>query len=164
MKNMEVLHTLRLYDADFIAKLGALLEREKNHYRNKNEFMTALLKQGYASYTAAVKKADGAGTAASVGEANAFKESVKTAAADGEEKGIYALLTEMNEYMTLQFKVMSLYQEIYQKMLAAIYRMQLSLAGGEKVMQANVEAGFFDDLPVRFEKVIFHLKTQFGLA
>jgi hypothetical protein len=159
MKNMEVLHTLRLYDSDFIAKLGTLMEREQKNYRNKNEFLTAILKQGYESYTAAAKKADGA--------EKAVKESVSAATAaipPDNEKGVYALLTEMNEYMTLQFKIMSLYQEIYQKLLSSIYRMQLSLAGGEKVIQANVEAGFFDDLPTRFEKIIFNLKTQFGLA
>ena len=53
MKNIEVTHTLRLYDTDFVAKLGALLERVQKYYRNKNEFMTVLLKMGYERYIAA---------------------------------------------------------------------------------------------------------------
>jgi hypothetical protein len=154
MKNMEVLHTLRLYDADFIAKLGTLLEREKTRYRNKNEFMTAIVKQGYASYIAAAKKADG--DAASAGAANGGKDGAgvfgaaaprKGAAdADGDAKGVSLFLTEMNDYITLQFRIISIYHEVYQKMLSAIYRMQISSSGGDKVSQASVEAGFYDDL------------------
>ena len=96
----------------------------------------------------------------------AFKEKASAAGADtadeGNVKKIYLFLTEMNDYITLQFRIIEIYHEIYQKMLAAIYRMQLSGSGGRKVDEANVEAGFFDDLPARFEKLVVNLKTQFG--
>ena len=138
MKNMEVLHTLRLYDPDFIAKLGLLMEQEQKRYRNRNEFLTALLKRGYDGY---IK-----------GDPN---ENLKE---------VYPLLKELSEYLEMQFKAMTLYMELSQKLLSSNHRMLLSLAGGEKVVPKKVEDGFFDDLPARFEKIIVNLKTQFGIG
>jgi hypothetical protein len=155
---MEVMHTLRLYDAEFIAKLGALMEREQRQYRNKNEFMTALVKLGYASYTAADKAAMERDGEQGVGE-----QAVAGKASAASEKGVYALLTEMTEYVTLQFRILNLYHEVYQKLLSASYRMLLALSGGERVMPQKVEDGFFDDLPVRFEKIIVKLEARLGL-
>lgn len=157
MKNMEVLHTLRLYDSDFIMRLGLLLEREQKNYRNRNEFLTALLKNGYEAYTAA-KQANGATGAGK--ESTAPKTNAAAATLNEGYNEIYSLLSEMNQFMILQFKAISLYQEIQQKLLSAVYRTTLSLAGGEKVMPSRVEAGFFDELPARFEKIILSIKKQ----
>jgi hypothetical protein len=164
MKNLEVLHTLRLYDGDFIAKLGTLMAREKTRYRNKNEFLTAVLKQGFESYTAAANKTDAKpNTTAFLSTASIAENSDGMTAIDN-ASDIYRLLTEMNDYMIMQFKALALYQEINQKMLAAIYRMQLAIAGGEKVATKTVETGFYDDLPARFDKIIYNIKTQLGLV
>jgi hypothetical protein len=62
--------------------------------------------------------------------------------------------------MILRFKLTALYQEIYQKLLSAIYRMQLSSAGGDKVMPSGVDKGFYDDFPARFDEIIANLKVS----
>lgn len=46
MKNFEVQHTIRLYDPELIAKIGRAYEIFGKNYRNKNEFMTELLRLG----------------------------------------------------------------------------------------------------------------------
>lgn len=165
MKNIEVIQTLRLYDADFIIRLGTLMQREEENFKNKNEFMTELLKRGYESYIAAMRETDGESgkTATSaVREKSSSAGADAAGAAEGGIRGIYLYLSEMNDYITLQFRIIEIYHEIYQKMLSAIYRMQLSNSGGEKASPASIEAGFFDDLPARFDKLIVSLKTQFG--
>lgn len=155
------MNTLRLYDAEFIAKLSVLMEKGK--YRNRNEFLTEILKLGYESRVAPAKYA---GATCVIPDSSVAAQEITHGAGTPDtdsDKDAYTLISQMNNYMILQFKVISLYQEVYQKMLSAIYRMQLSQSGGEKVAPASVEAGYFDDLPVRFEGVIADLKTKLGL-
>jgi hypothetical protein len=198
MNNMEATHTLRLYDPDFIAKLGALMEREQENYRNKNEFLTAVLKTGCEGYVGlnrvakcgTIKKRNGAKMFAENGitgyEGYATTDRVKRGGKIGEKsiaktsaesgitkthaalsvenslKEISTALSEMSEYFSIQFKTLELYNKIYQRLLSANYRMLLSLTGGERVMPTKVEDGFFDDLPIRFEKIVIDLKSQSG--
>ncbi|MDR2635184.1 MAG: hypothetical protein LBC13_04275, partial [Clostridiales bacterium] len=129
---------LRLYDSDFIIKLGALMEREQENYRNKNEFLTALLRRGYEGYAAKEEAEE---------PTSAANETVK----------------ERDDDICAFLRVILLYQEVQQKLLSSVYRMVLAVAGGERVIKANVESGFFDDLPARFGDVIFNLKARFDL-
>jgi hypothetical protein len=211
MNNMEATHTLRLYDPDFIAKLGALMEREQENYRNKNEFLTAVLKVGYEGYAAAdraekcgkIGKRNGAKmfaengitdyegyattdrvkrcgkiseksitktpaesgiteTKVALSAENGITETNAALSVENSLKEISAALSEMSEYLSIQFKAIDLYNRIYQRLLSANYRMLLSLTGGERVMPTKVEDGFFDDLPIRFEKIVIDLKSKIG--
>jgi hypothetical protein len=154
MKNMEVIHTLRLYRAADIGRLGVLMDREQKHYRNKNEFLTAVLMLGCDAYAAA----DAVSPVAPV-----ESESVPPGAIMGADtSGIYTLLAEMNAYILLQFKALSLYHGIEQKLLSAVYRMLLSLVGGERALPSKLEQGFYDDLPARFDKIIAGLRAKAG--
>ncbi|GHU97993.1 hypothetical protein FACS1894211_00960 [Clostridia bacterium] len=166
MKNMEVTHTLRLYDADFIARLGTLMERERKYYRNKNEFMTVLLKLGYEKCIAAGQAAGRA--AAPFTDAGAAAEKAAPFADRGEPadkslKEVYPLLKELSDYLTSQFKAVSVSHALLQKLLSSVYRMMIAFVGGDRVMPQKVEDGFFDDLPARFEKIVVNLETRFGL-
>jgi hypothetical protein len=153
MKNAEVTHVVRLYNADFIARLSALMEMEQSRYRNKNEFLTAVMMMGYNGYIAAAKKAGGA------------QPEITAPVADGgaDASDTYALLTAMNEYMILQFNIIAQYREIHQRLLSSSHRMLLALTGGEKVTPSKIEQGLFDDLPVRFEKIIAALRAKAGV-
>jgi len=151
MKNLEVTHTLRLYDADFIAKLGGLMEQEKNHYRNKNDFLTAVLKMGYEAY---VKAAAGAKSSA-----------VPLPPVDNNDdlKEIYPLLQELNKYVAAQFKKIHIDHSLSRTVMAVIYNILRSFNRDERLMPDKVDGGFYDDLPARFEKIVVNLETRFGL-
>lgn len=153
MKNMEVTHTLRLYDPEFIAKLGSLMEREKNHYRNKNEFLTAILKMGYERYIAAANKAHPGGK----------RTPMATDDADDNIKELYPLLVELSNYLTTQFKSICVNHTLFQKLLSSIYNIVMSLNEGNRLMPQLVNDGFYDDLPARFENIILKLETKLGL-
>lgn len=152
MKNLEVVHTLRLYDADFIAKLGALMEKEKNHYRNKNEFLTAVLKMGYDQY---VKAASGAKTY------SPGAGSGTTATDDAKETN--ALINQLCELTNLSFKKIMLQLELLQTVHNTTYNILRSFNDDERLMPDKVDDGFYDDLPARFEKIIVRLEAKYGL-
>ena len=160
MNKIEVIQTLRLYDADFIAKLGTLMQREEKKFGSKNDFMTELLMLGYKSYIA--RQTGGAETGAAFGADSAVCDTINAISTDIKE--IAAHLKELSEYIILQFQILNLYHGIYQKLLSANYRMLLSLIGGEKVISAKIEDGFFDDLPARFEKIAAELKEKSGVS
>lgn len=46
MKNFEVQHTIRLYDPELIATIGQAYDDHRKEFRNKNEFLTYLLRLG----------------------------------------------------------------------------------------------------------------------
>lgn len=148
MKNMEVTHTLRLYDPDFIAKLGNLMEREKEHYRNRNDFLTDIVKLGYERYIAKDN-----------GITPPDPESIRS----DELKEIYPLLLEVSKYMTAQFKSMYVNHKLTHKLLSSVYNMVLSMNNDERVLPEKLEDGFFDDLPARFEKIIVNLESRYGI-
>jgi AcrR family transcriptional regulator len=174
MKNMEVTHTLRLYDPEFVAKLGCLMEREQKHYRNKNEFMTAVVKMGYERYIAAEQNAQArdAGkprfaekpeTESETGVPNPDCTAVGADNADGDTLKLLRIVDEMSAYLTAQFRHLHVSQALLRRLISAIYNMSLSLVGGRAVPPEKVEDGFFDDLPARFEKVVVKLEQQYGL-
>ena len=170
---MEVTHTLRLYDPEFIAKLGALMEREKEYHRTKNEFMTRIVKLGYESYMAAVRKREelgevmgtivGIGILTDKGKkkrghkagAPEVKSTSKNFSETGEESDIYLFMSELAQYFATQFKTVNTYFNLFQKLLSSVYN--ITLLGGEDIIAEKAEDGFFDDLPARFEKIILNL-------
>lgn len=160
MKNFEVTHTLRFYDPEWVAKLGALMERVQKHYRNKNEFMTVLVKMGYESYIAADQKAQSRNN----GKAAAEPVAAADDSTDSETlKDLQNLLDELSLYVTTQFRQIQVNLSLLRRMLSSVYSMALSLSGGKAVPPEKVEDGFFDDLPARFEKIIVRLEQQYGL-
>ena len=136
MKEIESLHTLRLYDPGFISKLSLLMKHEQKKHRNKNEFLTALLKRGYDSYI----KGD----------------------PDESINEVHPLLKDLTEYLTKQFETIYAHLSIIEKIMSANYRMLLVLMGGEKVIPSKIEDGFFDDLPARFENAISQFEKRLG--
>ncbi|MCL2369692.1 MAG: hypothetical protein FWC80_00450 [Firmicutes bacterium] len=138
----EATQVLRLYDSEFAAKIKALQKKEQKQFKSNNEFLTALLRLGYESYVNE-NKSEVIGT--DVGQC--IKE-------------IKDIVTQTAEYEILRFRTLELYQEVFQRLLSASYRMLLALTGGEKVMPQKIEDGFFDDLPARFNKILASLTSK----
>jgi hypothetical protein len=171
MKNMEVTHTLRLYDPEFVAKLGSLMEREQKYYRNKNEFMTAVMKMGYERYITAgqtVPPRDGVKLEYNADTPNRGNKPAPDthdtpSQADDDTQRLLRIADELSVYLTAQFRHMHVAQALSRRMLSAVYSMALALVGGRAVPPEKVEDGFFDDLPARFEQVVVKLEQQYGL-
>ena len=153
MKKLEVIHTLRLYDANFIGKLSALMEREKENYRSTNEFLTELLKRGCDSYIAADKSGKTTNSAAADNSNVGSSGAINTAVVDGVREMIKQLIS-LTDYIMVNSRITELYNEVFTKRLGANYNMLLALTEGRKLMPSLVENGFYDDLPPRFEKII----------
>ncbi len=58
---------------------------------------------------------------------------------------------------------MDIHIAVMEKLLASLYNMKLGDLSGEPPHPRKVEDGFFDDLPLRFEKIIFTLEQRYGL-
>jgi hypothetical protein len=127
MKEIESLHTLRLYDPEFISSLSLLMKQEQKKHKNKNDFLTALLKRGYEAYV----KGD----------------------PDERINEVYPLLKDMSEYLIKQSETAYAHLSVLEKLASANYRMLLALMGGEKAIPSKIEDGFFDDIPARFERI-----------
>ena len=46
MSNFEMKYTIRLYDPDLVVEIGNLYKAHSKEFRNKNEFMTCLIRLG----------------------------------------------------------------------------------------------------------------------
>ena len=46
MSNFEMKYTVRLYDPDLVVEIGNLYKAHSKEFRNKNEFMTCLIRLG----------------------------------------------------------------------------------------------------------------------
>ncbi len=154
----KVTHTIRVYESEWAMKLDALIQRVQDLYRNKNDFLVVLLKLGYESYIAAEKTANGsADKPASVSMLNVMGRD------EGTIKELGAQIDELSTYMTTQFRHMNVNQSLYRRILSSVYNMMLAQIGGKMPPPEQVEQGFFDDLPARFEKIIVNLEKQYGL-
>lgn len=149
MKNFEVQHTIRLYDTELIAAIGRAFEAHGKEFRNKNEFMTELLRLGVAAMnTPPHTPASSAVPPAAILE---ITDAIgKVLEIDG----------EISELLKVKFKELSVHLDILERLLSAVYNMQLGGIEGQPPPVQKVENGFFDDLPLRFEKIIFSLQKK----
>lgn len=154
MKNFEVQHTVRLYDTELIAEIGRTYEAHCNEFRNKNEFMTELLRLGVKAMNAVPPRTP---TGAAMPPA-AFDELIETI------DKILEISSESEKYLTTQFKKLYVHLEVIESLLSSIHAMQLGSLSGEPPLPDKVEDGFFDDLPFRFHKLIVKLEKHYGLA
>lgn len=153
MKNFEVQHTIRLYDPALIAEIGRAFDAHHREFRNKNEFLTELLRLGVKQMTP-------------VPPASSESNLPPCAAASdltNEIKEIHAITTETAMYLKTQFKKLYVHVAVAEKLLAAIYNIKTSELAGTPPLSEKVEDGFFDELPMRFEKIIVSLESRYGL-
>lgn len=80
-----------------------------------------------------------------------------------EVKNIESISTETGKYLTTQFKKMYVHIAVMERLLSSLYNMKLGDLSGEPPQPHKVEDGFFDDLPLRFEKIIMTLEQRYGL-
>lgn len=154
MKNFEVQHTIRLYDPELIAEIGKVFDAKHREYRNKNEFFTDVLRLG-------IKEMKDVTVIPEINSAT--PNCVMTDAVLCELKQLQTLSTEVAQYVKIQFKRMYVHIAIAEKLLAAIYNVKVGELAGTPPIAEKVEDGFFDDLPMRFEKIIVSLESRYGL-
>lgn len=154
MKNFEVQHTIRLYDPELIAEIGRTYDAHRNEFRNKNEFLTELLRLGVKAMNF-VPPTSPAGAA--VPPAAALDKLFD------EVKKIEALAEETGKFVNMQGRKMEVHIAVIERLLSSVYNMELGAASGEPVIKKKVEDGFFDNLPMRFEKLILTLEQHFGV-
>lgn len=155
MKNFEVQHTLRLYDPELVSAIGKMHERQNKRFRNKNEFFTELVKLGLIEMQ---KQENG-------------KQHEHSPADDGEPKPecadtlqeIYEILDAVSKYIYTQFKSLYVNQRVVERLMSSVYRQLQEMHREETATIRNADAGFYDDLPERFEKIIVNLKNTYGL-
>lgn len=154
MKNFEVQHTIRLYDPELIAEIGRLFDLHHREYKNKNEFLTEVLRLG-------VKQMNFVPPTTPTG--GAIPPCAVTSDLTDEIKEIHAISTETAQYLKTQFKKLYVHVAVAEKLLAAIYNIKTSELAGTPPLAEKAEDGFFDDLPMRFEKIIVSLESRYGL-
>jgi len=154
MKNFEVQHTIRLYDPELIADIGRLLDTHHREYRNKNEFLTQLLRLGVKQMDSVPPTPPVGGNISSCAAADTLTDEIKE---------IHAISTETAQYLKTQFKKLYVHVAVAEQLLAAIYNIKVGELAGTPPLSEKVEEGFFDDLPMRFEKIIVSLENRYGL-
>lgn len=154
MKNFEVQHTIRIYDPELIAEIGRTFDAHHREFKNKNEFLTHLLRLGVKAMKATPPTAPSGAAVPPVAAVQAVMD---------ELKDIRAITSETSKYLTTQFKKLYIHISLAERLLAAIYNMQLGELSGTPPLPQKVEDGFFDDLPLRFEKIIVSLENSYGL-
>ena len=154
MKNFEVQHTIRLYDPELIAKIGRAYDVHGKEFASKNEFMTYLLKLGVDALNATPPTTP---AAAAVPPAMALDKLYE------EMRKIESITDDTGKFLKVQGQKMDIHIVVMEKLLASLYNMKLGDLSGEPPHPRKVEDGFFDDLPLRFEKIIFTLEQRYGL-
>ena len=154
MKNFEVQHTIRLYDPELIAEIGRAFDAHHREFRNKNEFLTELLRLGVKQMNPVPPTPTNNGSIPPCAAADDLTNEIKE---------IHAITTETAMYLKTQFKKLYVHVAVTEKLLAAIYNINTSELAGTPPLSEKVEDGFFDDLPMRFEKIIVSLESRYGL-
>ena len=154
MSNFEMKYTVRLYDPDLVVEIGNLYKAHSKEFRNKNEFMTCLIRLGVDALKA---KPPTAPASAAVPPAAALNKLYD------EMRKIESIADETGKFLKVQGRKTDAHIAGMEKLLASLYNMNLGELSGVPPLPRKVEDGFFDDLPPRFEKIILMLEQQFGL-
>ncbi len=155
MKNFEVQHTLRLYDTELVSAIGKMHEKHSKRFRNKNEFLTELVKLGLLE----MQKQE---NVKPVGHSPMVDNGAKPECADTLRE-IYEILDAVSKYIYTQFKSLYVNQRVVERLMSSVYKQLQEMHREETATIRNADAGFYDDLPERFEKIIVNLKNTYGL-
>lgn len=154
MKNFEVQHTVRLYDPELIAAIGRVMDSKHRDYRNKNEFLTEVIRLG-------IKQMKSDITTPQINDTTPNCVMIDNVL--NEFKQLHNLSKDIAMYLKTQFKKTYVHIAVVEKLLAAIYNIKTSELAGTPPLAEKVDDGFFDDLPMRFEKIIVSLESRYGL-
>jgi len=149
MKKHEIQFTIRFYEPELLEQIKNLYEAHKQEFRNKNEFLTNLIREGLKSIESPEAKC-------------LQKFSTDSNCIDMLSK-LYDVLDNVSKYIFTQFKALYINQNITERLLSSIYRQLQEMHADEVVVVQNAEKGFYDDLPERFENIIHNLKNTYGL-
>lgn len=143
MKSFETKMTLRLYDTAFVQELESTYKASGERFESKNHFLTVLLKIGLAEKL----KADFSKRFSSANKAD-----------DPTLEQIRQLIEDLHINNKQQVQELLAHLQISEKLTAAVYNMLLALSEDERISTAQVEAGFYDELP---ERLVSDLRELF---
>ena len=143
MKKSEAQQTIRFYDAELTRTLNDFFSQNKNEYRNKNDFYTELIKCGMEQKNRKKTAEDETGTF----------DDVSSLASK-----IFSELKTTTELLITQLKSLYVHEIVIEKLCSSIYFQLQEMNPDDRATIRNADAGIFDELPERFEKIIDKLK------
>lgn len=160
MANLEVKQTLRLYDMEMVSEIARLHDEHRKEYRYKNDLFVELLRLGLTEF----KKRDKLRSEKpEIGDTPKKDTPPVKNGCEDKLSGIEELLDTVAKYIFTQFKAMYISQSVTERLLSSIYRQLQEMHSEERSAIRNADAGFYDHLPERFEKIIINLKKTYGL-
>ena len=168
MSNFEMKYTIRLYDPDLVVEIGNLYKAHSKEFRNKNEFMTCLIRLGVDALNATPPTAPAAAAVPPAMALDKLYEEMRKIESITDETGKFLKVQgqkvdiETGKFLKVQGQKVDIHIAVMEKLLASLYNMKLGDLSGEPPHPRKVEDGFFDDLPVRFAKIILTLEQKFG--
>ncbi len=151
MNTFETKLTVRIYDIKLAEKLNELYRRNPNRYQTKNQLLVELIELGLAEKLKTVIPPP-----SERGEVN-VPVSADTAKS---LKQIKALLETMHVSNQKQLEGLIAHLKMSERLSAAIYNTLLAVATDEPITKVQVEFGFLDNVPERFEEYLNELLKE----
>ncbi len=154
MTTFETKLTVRIYDIKLAEKLNELYRCNPNRYQTKNQLIVELIELGLAEKLKTVLPPP-----SERGEVNTPTNGDTAKAL----KQIRCLLGSMHVNNQKQLEGLVAHLKMSERLLASIYNTLLAVATGEPITKVQVEFGFLDTIPERFEEYLNEmLKETFG--
>lgn len=154
MSNFEMKYTVRIYDPELYMEIERLYKEHEKEFGNKNTFMAYLIRLGIDTLKAKPSTAPTSDVFPPVAALNKLYT---------EMQKIENISDETGKFLKVQSKKVEAHIAVIEKLLASLYNMNLGELSGSPPLPRKVEDGFFDDLPLRFEKIIMTLEQRYGL-
>ncbi len=138
--------TLRIHDARLVEQLNYILAKNPFHYKYKNDLLVELIGLGVKEKLKSINPSTGS---CKVGQE--LNVNTDTAAA---LKQMKQLIENMHVYNQKHIEGIVAHLKMSEKLSAAIYNTLLAVATDEPVTKVQIEFGFFDEVPERFEEYL----------
>lgn len=152
MNAFETKLTMRIYDIKIAEKLNELYRRNPNRYQTKNQLLVELIELGLAEKLKTVEPLP------------SEKSEVKSVPVNADTakslRQIKALLETMHVSNQRQLEGLVAHLKMSERLSAAIYNTLLAVATDEPITKVQVEFGFLDNVPERFEEYLNELLKE----
>lgn len=153
MKQFETKLTVRIYDTKLVENLNELFRRNANRYQTKNQLLVELLERGMVEKMKDLTAAPG--ISASVKN---YDLPIECDSEIGNLlKQLKAMISDMHDYNRLHIEGLLAHLKMSERISAAIYNVLLAVATDAPVLKAQVEVGYFDDIPKRYIEFLHDL-------
>ena len=146
MKQFETKLTVRIYDTKVIEKLNYLFKKNPSQYQTKNQLLVELLEIGMQEKLKEIVPLS----------YDVKSENVPNINGDivGSLKQVKMLIENMHVYNQKHIEGIVAHLKMSEKLSSAIYNTLLAVATDEPITKVQIEFGFFDEVPERFEEYL----------